>query len=267
MTSPIWLNGQILNPDDARISPMDRGFQLGDGLFETIRVSEGALPHYDRHLARLEKGCAVLMFLPPDLPALRQAALDLLAATDLREGVLRLTVTRGPGTRGILPPVTPRPTVLLQTATGRPAPPSVRLGISRYRREGDSPLGCVKSLAYLPAIMARMEAVAAGWEDALLLGTTGAIAETTAANLLYRQKGALFTPPLKDGPLPGTSRARLLECGFCHEKSIRPEELSDVTEMWLVNALSLIPVRAIEERAFSLCPEEDQRLRRFLFGG
>ena len=266
MSATVWLNGRLLGITDAYIAPNDRGFLLSDGLFETIRVANGQTPHLTRHLTRLEEGCAILRLPAPDRMLLTQAVSDLVHATNLSDGSLRLTVTRGTGPRGLVPPAMPNPTVLMQgTASTMTVSAPVRLGLSRYRRDGDSPLARVKSLAFLPSIMSRMEASAAGLDDALLLGTTGAVAEASAANILFLREGRLHTPPIHDGALPGTSRARLLEGGFCTECSLLPEDLKTVTGVWLVNALSLTAVSDIDEHGLSLHEELDRRLREFLF--
>ncbi|MEJ5141010.1 aminotransferase class IV [Gluconobacter albidus] len=266
MSTPVWLNGRLLDATDAHIAPNDRGFLLSDGLFETIRVANGQAPHLARHLARLEEGCTILRLPTPDPTLLTQAVSDLLHATGLSDGSLRLTVTRGTGPRGLVPPVTPQPTVLIQaTASALAVPAPVRLGLGRYRRDGGSPLARVKSLACLSSIMSRMEAVAAGLDDALLLGMTGAVAEASAANILFLREGRLQTPPIHDGALPGTSRARLLEGGFCTEGRLLPQDLKTVTGVWLVNALSLTAVSDIDNYELPLHPERDRRLREFLF--
>ncbi|MFT8715437.1 aminotransferase class IV [Gluconobacter potus] len=266
MNDLVWLDGRILDTRNARIAPTDRGFLLSDGLFETIRISNCKTPHLTRHLKRLAEGCAVLGLPAPAPALLHKAVADLLEATALVDGSLRLTVTRGTGPRGVLPPHVPHPTILIQAAAPPPNIPSaVSLGIGRYQRDGASPLSRVKSLAFLPSILSRMEAVAAGLDDALLLGTTGAIAEASAANILFLNEDSLYTPPLHDGALPGTSRARLLEKGLCHERSISPEDLPAITGAWLVNALSLTPVSGIDIHEMSLHPEKDHLLRMFLF--
>jgi len=268
MSATVWLNGRLRDIADAQIAPNDRGFLLADGLFETIRITNGQTPHLARHLARLAEGCAILRLPAPDRRLLAQAISDLLRATKLSDGSLRLTVTRGTGPRGLVPPAMPHPTVLIQTtASTMTVPAPVQLGLSRYRRDGASPLARVKSLASLPSVMSRMEAIAAEMDDALLLGMTGAVAEASAANILFLREGSLQTPPIHDGALPGTSRARLLEGDFCTECSLLPQDLKTVTGAWLVNALSLTAVSRIEDHDLSLHAELDRRLRDFLFSG
>ncbi|NHO20155.1 aminotransferase class IV [Acetobacter oeni] len=266
VTDPVWLDGTILPLEKARIAPDDRGLLLGDGLFETMRVASGKVCHPDRHLARLAEGCRTLMLPPPDLSLLQQAMTDLLEASALTNGSLRLTITRGCGPRGVLPTSPVRPTILIRTAPAAQKPSTpVRLGTSRYRKDEKSPLSSVKSLACLPFIMARMEAAASGLDDALLLATTGAVAESTTANILFLMHDTFLTPPLQDGPLPGIARSRLCESGLLRETSVRPEDISSMTAAWLVNALSLTPVISIDSHSLSFSPHADTRLRQFLF--
>ncbi|MBO1361830.1 aminotransferase class IV [Acetobacter sacchari] len=267
MSGLLWLNGRVLAAPEARIDPADRGFLLGDGLFETIRVAGGVTPHLERHLARLARGCATLMMFPPDFAALRDGVKDLIGASKLRDGSMRLTVTRGPGPRGLEPSAKPSLTTLLTCSPAAPAPLSTpaRLHVSRFTRDGTSPLSQVKSLNYLPGVMARLEASAAGYDDALLPGVNGAVAEGSAANVVFLSHGALTTPPLDDGALPGTSRARLLEAGLCTEASLPLSRLKDIEAGWLVSALSLRAIGNIGACQLRQDASIEETLRRFLF--
>mgnify|MGYP000848321589 CR=1 FL=1 len=262
----VWLDGRLMPAGEARIDPADRGFLLGDGLFETMWLAHGAVPRLDRHLARLAEGCAVLMLPCPDPSMLREAVAELVEASGMRDGSLRLTVTRGCGPRGVMPPAEVRPTVLLTCAPPAARRGAVRLGVSRYVRDGASPLSRVKSLNYLPSVMARMEAVAAGFDDALLSGAGGAVAEASAANLVVLLDGMVLTPPVSDGALPGTSRAVLLEAGFCVEGSVPLARLADVRAAWLISALSVVPVAAIGGRALAGDGGQEMVMRALLFG-
>lgn len=267
MTPLLWLNGVLLPASEARIDPADRGLLLGDGLFETMRVAAGCVPLLERHLDRLAVGCATLFLPPPDRAMLRQAVGDLLTASGLVGGSMRLTVTRGCGPRGLRPPAQVQPTVMLTCAASTNAMPGpVRLGVSRYRRDGNSPLSRVKSLNYLPMVLARMEAAAAGHDDALLLDGKGNVAEASAANILLMLEGRIVTPPVEDGALPGTSRARLLEAGLCVEQSVPLARMREVRAAWLVSALSLQPVASVDAHELEADPEQEAVLRELLFG-
>lgn len=244
----VMLNGVLHAEDEARIAPGDRGFTLGDGLFETMRVKGGVIAREAAHLARLAAGARVIgLALPPlDLPGL---AGQLLEANGLEDAVLRLTVSRGAGPRGVLPPAEPRPTVLLTAAPlGAPMPPA-RLVIARgTRRNERSPLCGIKSLNYLDNILARQEAAAAGADDGLLLNTRDLVAETSIANLFAVLEGELVTPPLADGALPGVMRADILALG-ARERSLSEADLRGAQEIFLSSSLGLRPVREVEGRA------------------
>src|SRR5690349_16657231 len=127
-----WLNGQLLAAEAARIDPADRGFTLGDGLFETIRVRDGAAVWLDRHLARLAEGSAVLG-IPArfDDSVLVEACAAVIAAEGIESGALRLTVSRGTGPRGVMPPAVPQPTVLVTGHAGLPPQGPVALVVAR----------------------------------------------------------------------------------------------------------------------------------------
>ncbi|MCW2239242.1 branched-chain amino acid aminotransferase [Azospirillum canadense] len=212
----VWLNGRLLPTDAAWIDPADRGFTLGDGLFETIRVTGGRARHLDRHLARLQASAAVL-----DLPvpyrddALANAVAALIAARGVAEGVARLTLTRGIGARGVLPPADPQPTVLITlTPAGPPAGPVEAVIAQGTRRNEHSPLSRLKTLNYLDAILARREAARRGAGEALLLNTAGRLAEASVATLFIVRDGRLADPVRVGGgaarhpsrPDPGASR-------------------------------------------------------------
>ena len=218
----LWLGTGLVAQEDAHLSPFDRGFTLGDGLFETMRVRQGAVLRLKAHLARLATGAGVLG-LP--LPALDLAAA--LAATAeanaLTEGALRLTLSRGTGPRGVLPPAEPNPTLVI-TAAPLPAPaPPARLVIAQGTRRNDrSPLAQVKSLNYLDNILARQEAARRGADDAVLLNT-----------------------PLSEGVLPGIMRAAVLADG-AGERPLTAEDLSRADEIFLTSALGIRSVAALE---------------------
>lgn len=128
----VWLNGALVPAEEARIDPADRGFTLGDGLFETIRVAAGRPRHLDRHLARLAGGAADLG-IPLPMGELEIAAgiASLLAETGVAEASVRLTLTRGPAPRGLLLPDAPRPTLLATAAPASPPPVPARAVIAR----------------------------------------------------------------------------------------------------------------------------------------
>lgn len=243
----VWLDGGLA--EHGAIDPADRGFTLGDGLFETIRARGGAPCHLARHLARLRRGAALLGIpVGPSDAALAQAIGALLAAEDLGDAALRLTLTRGPAPRGVLPPAEPRPTLLITAGPIAPAPPARAIIAGATRRNEASPLSRVKSLNYLDGILARLEAERAGANEALLLNTQGRLAEATAASLVLLLEGALVTPPVADGALPGIARELLIERRGLAERPLAPEDLLRADSACLANSLGIRPLVSVDGR-------------------
>lgn len=245
----ICLNGAMTEAGDTRIAPDDRGFTLGDGLFETIAVKKAAARRLKAHFARLRAGAHDLGIPVPftDRQIAGQIA-DLIAAHDMTEGALRLTLSRGPGARGVLPPDAPTPTLLI-TAGPMPSQDPVTLIVAqRTRRNELSPLARLKSLNYLDSVIARQEARAAGADDAILLNTQGRVAETSAANLFLLVNGGLVTPPVAEGALPGVMRAEVIRMARAEERVIVAAELARASEAFISNALGIRPVVQINGR-------------------
>lgn len=245
----IWLNGSILDAEQAAIPVSDRGFTLGDGLFETIKAVGGHALRLDGHWARLEDGARLLrLSLPLDRAGLENAIPQVLSANGLSDAALRLTVSRGPGQRGLLPPEPCAPTVVLSAGPLPPALGPARAVIAReVRRNAHSPLARIKALSYLDNILARLEAQERGADDALLLNTEGRLAESTIANLfVVLADGTIVTPPVAEGALPGVRRAALLAELAAEERPLPPEALDNAREAFLSNALSIRPLVAVD---------------------
>jgi branched-chain amino acid aminotransferase len=233
----VYLNGTLVDQDNACLNPMDRGFLLGDGLFETIRVEDGAPARLERHLRRLSYGCDVLRM---DFPQWLTPAIDeTISANKVTNGVLRLTVTRGPGPRGVLPPKDATQTVIISATPSeiRTTDPMKAKIAKTTRRNEFSPLAQCKSLNYLDNVIARQEADDQGADEALLLNTAGNLAEATAANLFVVIDGMLLTPPVTDGALPGVMREEILT--DAEQRTLRPDDLARASEAFLTNSLGV----------------------------
>ncbi len=256
----LWVNGKLLPVGEAALDPRDRGFTLGDGLFETMRVRGGAVLRIERHLSRLRAGAAVLGLSPlPKDEGLKDAIARTLAANGLTDAAVRLTISRGvPKRRGLLPEPEPNPSMVIHAEpfTGYPAElyeRGARAVISGIRRNEHSPLARVKSLNYLDNVLARREAEARGVDDALLLNTAGDLACASAANLFLLLDGALVTPSVASGALPGTVR-ELVTAELAPpiglkvvERVVRPEELGAAHEVFLTNALmGIVPLTVVD---------------------
>lgn len=248
----VWLNSRLADAAQAQIPVWDRGLLLGDGLFETMAVFGGQVFDLDAHLERLTSGLALLRFAGSvDLIKLRAAATEYAATAGMAQAVLRLTVTRGAGPRGLLPPETPEPTVLM---TLSPMPPLTQEPLSLHaatvtRRNEFSALSRVKALPYLDNVLALREAREQGADEALLLNTRGTVACAAAANIFAIRSSRLETPPVSDGALPGTMRTRVLalapKLGLTPvETSLSPGDLAAADEVFLTNSIRrLMPVR------------------------
>ncbi len=241
----VWLNGGLCDSGDARIGVGDRGFTLGDGLFETLAARAGVAQHLDRHLQRLGRGCAVLR-LPPPPEALPCAVAAVLAANALQEAAIRITYTRGAGARGLPIPESCTPTLLV---TAHPLPPAGEpahcIVASVTRRNEYSPLSRIKSTNYLDNILAREEARQRGAGEALLLNTAGKVAEASAANIFIVKDGEVVTPPASDGALEGIMREEVIARTDAIERGIGVADVLAADEVFLSNSLGLRPVVAI----------------------
>ncbi len=244
----VWQDGRIIIPEEAHVSIADRGVLLGDGLFETMAVHNGRVLDLDAHLERLASGLGVLGFVVAvDLAKLRSGIARYIAAEEAPCAVLRVTVTRGAGPRGLAPPEPPRPTIFM---TLSPMPAARKTSLSLHvatvtRRNEHSPLSRIKALPYLDNVLALSEARAQGADDALLLNTRGTIACATVANVFVIREGRLETPPVSDGALPGTVRALVLclakQAGFAGiEISLDVGSLAAADHVFLTNSISRV---------------------------
>lgn len=233
----------------------DRGLLLGDGLFETILAEDGRLHRFDRHLARLTRGCSVLGLAPPSPDAaleLAEAALED-AGLGCGRAVVRLTWTAGSG-RGLdrPPGSTPR---LLAFAGPAPLPERpARLVTTDVRRNEGSPVSRLKTLSYLDNVLARRQARAAGGEEGLMLNGRGELACAAAANLFWIRDGRLHTPAPACGVLDGIMRAAVVEAARglgveVIEARAPRSELDFAEAIFLTNSLiGVRPVGALDGR-------------------
>ncbi len=246
----LWLNGGLVAAGQARIDPADRGFTLGDGVFETVMVKQGVPQHIDRHLARLAHGASVLgLSLPYRPDAIAVGIEKVLVATQTGEidAVVRITLTRGPAPRGLLPQVALQPTMMITSGVlTQSAGPAHAIIARSTRRNERSPTSSIKTLNYIDNIIARQEAKAASADEAILLNTRDCVACATVANVFALIDGTVVTPPVAAGALPGIRRALLLEQGCASEREITEAELKSAREIFLSNSLGLRSVISLD---------------------
>jgi branched-chain amino acid aminotransferase len=247
-----WLNGAIVS--EPRIDPSDRGFSLGDGMFETLCAAAGMPLYAEMHLQRLHDAAGVLdLLLPYTDDALIAAMKAVLRASALDDAVLRITVTRGPAARGVLPPAQPHPTVLISAGPLPMMPKTARLVIATVTcRNEHSPLSRIKSLNYLDNVLARQEAARRDGDEAVMLNTAGRVADTTTANLFADVDGIIVTPSIAEGALPGISRRRALAAlPIIVERALSVDELRGAREIVLTNSLGVRAVTLLDGRAMA----------------
>ena len=245
----VYLNSRLVADDEARIDPTDRGLTLGDGLFETIAVRGRRAARTDAHLARLGDGAEVIgLAIPLAGDELKAALQDVIEANAIDEGVLRLTLTRGPAPRGLWSPVPAQPTLLItgacQDLTSQE--PVTAVIATTTRRNEHSPLSGIKSTSCLDGILAAREAAKRGANDALLLNGAGNLAEATAANLFVVIDSGAVTPPVDDGAMPGVMRADVFRVLSATERTLGPADLSSASEAFLTNSLGIRPLTAVD---------------------
>jgi branched-chain amino acid aminotransferase len=245
----IWQNGRLVHEGAARIDPSDRGLLLGDGLFETMLATHNEVPLLPRHLARLLASAVKLGIpVPYDAAQFTAAIRSLLDVEALSQAAVRLTLTRGPGPRGLAIPSCTLPTVMIRafpSMTSSPPSPA-RAIVSSVPRNERSPTSGMKTLACLDQVLALRQARERGCDDAIMLNTAGQVACATAANVFVAMGGTITTPDLHQGILPGVTRARLLErWPHVRERPLTQADLASADEIFLTN--SLIGVRPLVE--------------------
>jgi branched-chain amino acid aminotransferase len=248
--SKVWLNGRVLDQGAAHLDVADRGFTLGDGLFETLLWTGHEIRFVDDHLARLTQSAAALgLDMPFDVAALKAGLLALTADGGGQTAALRLTLTAGSGPRGLARQAMAIPTCLITIAPYAVPPGPVRLKSVSIRRNCGAPSARFKTVSYLENIMALEEAKALGGDDALLFGTSGYVACTASANIIIRLDEGALTPKQDDGALVGIVRGRLLARGLVTEAHVDPAMLGAASACAVTNALiGVRPVSEIDDR-------------------
>lgn len=254
----VYLDGKILPETEARVSPFDRGLLYGDAVFETVRVYDGRAHALDAHLARLRRSCDLTGIpYPADVAWGSEVVPALLRANGLREASVRITVTRGTGP-GFAPMQDVTPTVMA-IATPVPYAPElyeegVAVLLSQVRKTPAATLDPrLKSVNYLPHVLARAEAKRAGAFEALLRGDDGEeVVEGTTSNLFLVKDGIVLTPPLSSGILDGLTRRDVLavlldQARHVEERPLYPRDLQEADEVFLTASVAeVLPVVRID---------------------
>jgi aminodeoxychorismate lyase len=243
--------------DGAVVSAADRGFTYGDGLFETLRVVDGAIPLWTRHVDRLTDGCARLRMPPPDASALRAEILRLCSGWS--DVVVRATVSRGVGERGYALPAPQRPTVVVSAAPLALDPVAAHEGIAirlcDMRLAAQPALAGLKHLNRLEQVLARAEWSDPGIGEGLMRDAEGRVVCATAANLFAVVDGRVHTPPVDQGGVAGVARAEILATQAVAVAPLSLDQLLGATEVFLTSAVrGILPVRALGARTWQPGP-------------
>jgi branched-chain amino acid aminotransferase len=258
----IYIDGKFYSEANAKISVFDHGLLYGDGIFEGIRFYNGRVFRLEEHLHRLwDSARSICLEIPMTMREMTEAVLETIRQNHLRDGYIRLLVTRGIGNLGLNPTQCKSPSVIIIAAT-------IALYHEDFYRKGLTIVTCatrrsnpaalnpaVKSLNYLNNVMARVEANLAGADEALMLNDAGNVAECTADNVFIVKHGQIFTPPVAAGALRGITRSVVFEIAAelgvkARENDITRHDVFVADECFLTGtAAEIVPVVKADGRS------------------
>jgi branched-chain amino acid aminotransferase len=259
----VYVDGEWLPKSRASISVYDHGLLYGDGVFEGIRVYDGVIFQFREHLERLYSSAkSIKLVIPLSQEDMTRAVVETLKRNGLKDAYIRLVVTRGVGDLGVDPRKCRKASVFVITEYVDPTygvlmkQKGISAIISSVRRDAvDATTHEIKSLNYLNSVLAKLEALDAGVDDALLLNRNGFVSEATTTNLFIVRDEEIFTPPSSAGILPGVTRKRTIklarELGYSvFTKELTPYDVTNADEAFLTGTLAeivpLVKVRGIE---------------------
>ena len=263
----VFLNGQFLSEAEAVVPVNDRGFMYGDGLFETLRVVNGRPFRMAQHLERMTRGADFLKIKPPFTPReLEKIAGQLIEQNQMPDAILRVTLTRGPGTRGYTPNGESRPTVVMSLHAAPSLEKTVEWSLvtSSFRIPASDALSSFKTTSKILHVMARAEAAEKGADEALLINTNGEVAEAASGNLFWVYQDKICTTPTGRGVLPGITRAIVLEiCQILglqtNKRVIKPEALRNSQGIFVTqSAFGIVPITSFDGEPVMPSPLVDQ---------
>ncbi|MDR4505664.1 MAG: aminodeoxychorismate lyase [Candidatus Scalindua sp.] len=259
MKDYIFLNGSILSEKEGYITAQDRGFLYGDSLFETLRSYNGDPFKLTEHLNRLRSSARKLRipFVFTDQYC-RNAVHTLIKKNNLTDAYIRITLSRGSGSRGLVMTDNPEPTLLIVVKALTPYPKELyekgmSIIVSKSKRSTSCPISCHKTTNLLTTILIKEEVENRSADDALLLNTDRDVMECTVSNIFMVKDKGVITPPLDTNILPGITRKTVLKiCKnmnlLVKEERFRVETLLRADEVFITNSLmEIMPISRIEE--------------------
>ena len=257
----IYLNGEFVEKEDAKISVYDHGLLYGDGIFEGIRAYDGVVFKLKEHIDRLyDSAKSIILEIPMSKEEMEKVVVDTVKVNNLKDAYIRLVITRGVGDLGLDPRKCPKPTIFCIAEPMNPllGEDGIRVITSSIRRLPVDVLNpAVKSLNYLNSILAKIQANYAGVHEAFLLDSEGYVAEGTGDNIFVVKNGIIKTPPVSSSVLRGITRDTVIdlakELGYTVvEERLTLHELYVADELFITGtAAELVPVVEIDGRVIN----------------
>jgi branched-chain amino acid aminotransferase len=258
----IYLNGRLVEKEEAVVSVFDHGLLYGDGVFEGIRAYNGRVFRLREHIDRIYNSARALMLdIPISKKEMEQAVLETLRANKLKDAYIRPVVTRGIGDLGMDPAKCGKPTVIVIADKIKLYPDEVYthglevITTSTRRNIPDAFSPCIKSLNYLNNIMAKIETTRSNVPEGIMLNTNGYVAECTGDNIFIIKENTLITPPSWAGTLEGITRGTVMELARNNMKLLVKEDLFTQYHLYTADecfltgtAAEVIPVVKIDGR-------------------
>ena len=257
----IYMNGKMVSEKDAKISVFDHGLLYGDGIFEGIRAYHGRVFLLEEHIDRLyDSAKAIMMEIPMTKRQMINAVVATCKANKMKQGYIRLVVTRGVGPLGLNPFTCKKPQVIIIAAQIQLYPPElyqtgmavVTVGTVRNHPEAVNPR--IKSLNYLNNVMAKIECINAGVKECIMLNGQGYVAEASGDNIFVIRKGELHTPTVWCGALDGITRRAVMQLAEANgykvvETVMNRYDLFTADEIFLTGtAAEIIAVTEVDRR-------------------
>lgn len=250
----VWLNGALVPEDEARISPFDHGWLVGDAVFETLVIVQGMPFAARRHLERLAYSAEHLGVTVPDAEVLREAMTAVAAANGLQEGRLRVTVSSGTGplgsTRGHSPP-----TATVAATPQTPWPATTAVATVDWTINERGPLAGLKTVSYGANVRALAAVKAVGASEAIFANTQGQLCEGTGSNVFLAHQGQLITPSMASGCLAGVTRQLVIELTGAVERDVLLDALASADEAFLTSTTRDVhPIHAVDGQPLPAAP-------------
>lgn len=262
----VFLDGQVVDAESARVSVFDRGFLYGDSVYETMRTKRGRCVDLRAHLDRLMRSANAIALPLPDEAVLVAAIDETVAAAANNESSIRVIVTRGAGALGLDPGLADAPNlIVIVRPLMRPEAELYQrgaklalVGVQRTSKRAVDP--AIKSGNYLNNIMALHEARKEGAHEAVMCDAGGRVAEGSTSNVFLVKNHVVITPPIEVGLLPGITRQRVLDLAIAHglqvrEQHLSPEDLRDADEVFITSSIrGVLPISEVSGHDLAPAP-------------